>query len=78
MSALREKYDAYMARWCADDRNTVCIICPHCHHAHACPAPDTPDETWDTLALCPDCEGMYMRITTQARGLAVAPTGAAA
>jgi Zn finger protein HypA/HybF involved in hydrogenase expression len=62
MASLLNRYTEYNDRLKAKGAKLIKFGCPACaKDIETLPAPK--DEYWDTLAQCPHCEALYMKIT---------------
>ena len=62
MGNLKQQLDAYNARLKQHGHTLITLECPHCQcliETQAAPA----GEKWDSLATCPSCERIYMKLT---------------
>ena len=70
MSELQQKYQEYIDKLEARGMAVAIYACPDCKEeikTQAAPA----DEYWDTLATCPHCEGMHLKITNGSKARAI-------
>lgn len=62
MASLMKRYTEYNDRLKAKGATLIKFACPACtKDIETLPAPK--GEFWDTLAQCPHCEALYMKIT---------------
>lgn len=62
MASLLKRYTEYNDRLKAKGATLITFACPACaKDIETLPAPK--GEYWDTLAQCPHCEKLYMKIT---------------
>lgn len=63
MSDLKTQYQAAVEHWNKAGLKVVAFLCPECEEAIVTPAAPK-GETWDSLANCPHCNVLYMKVTT--------------
>lgn len=63
LAKLQNAYHAYNDRLRSEGKKLLGYKCPHCE-AELETQRATRGDTWDTLATCPFCGGLYMRWTT--------------
>lgn len=58
-------HEAYMENYKARGGNWAVMQCPHCDAPLDTPIPSNSHEKWDSLIVCPHCDGLYMKIATK-------------
>lgn len=72
MFTLKQRYSEYKDRLRASGVKLVSFDCPCCSEIiDTKPAPK--GETWDTMATCPHCEGMYKLFTEGGHAYGLVP-----
>lgn len=63
MTTLKQKHDAFIARYKAQGGQVLALDCPACAEKIETPAAPK-GENWDSLANCPHCHALYMKLVT--------------
>ena len=63
MSTLLESHNAHIEKIKAAGKPVLSNLVPCCNREIETPAPDAGDE-WDTLATCPHCNELHMKVVT--------------
>lgn len=61
--SLKQEYQAFIAKVRNDGGRLLNFPCPCCQEEiETLAAPD--GDVWDTLATCPHCEGVFIKVAT--------------
>lgn len=76
MKPLKQKHEEFIAKIKANGGNTLTFVAPCCSQEIEDRAGNK-GETWDTLATCPHCGTLYMKVTTEHEIVGSIPADAA-
>lgn len=76
MKTLKQKHEEFIAKIKANGCKTLTFVAPCCGKAIEDRAGND-GETWDTLATCPHCGVLYMKVTTEHKIVGSIPAEAA-
>lgn len=65
--SLKEWYVAHVARLRAEGKPLLTYACPCCAQNIDVQRPGA-DEIWDSMSICPHCDGMHFRVSYGASG----------
>lgn len=72
LATLKQQHDAYNAKLRANGITLLSYRVPCCKATLESRAAN-PGETWDTLATCPECGALYIKISTDNEVKALIP-----
>lgn len=62
MKGLKNKYHKYIEKVRASGASILSYDCPACKKSIETEAPSNTNECWDTITICPHCDGLHFKI----------------